>query len=114
MAAGDMVATALIAPDRAWIFADDPRSWDPAAPAAGPLASVVRQLRVDGLAPGAWRVELWDPVAGAVVATQDSDAAADGSLVLSAPTLPVAWKLIRIHRLLPALAIPQVALPASP
>ena len=104
--AGDTTAGALVAADRAWVFADDPRSWDPAAPATGPARPGVHRLRLAGLAPGAWQVELWEPLTGAVVATLPAEIAADGTLELDAPALPAAWKLIRQRPLLPGLSVP--------
>lgn len=105
-AGGDGLAVAaLIGADRGWVYAADPRA---SRPDAGPPRPPPRALTVDGLAPGAWSVEAWDPVAGAALDRVPAQVGADGTLALAIPAgrAEQAWKLRRAQPLLPGVSLP--------
>lgn len=91
---------ALIGADRAWAYAADPAA---AAPAAGTPAPLARSPRLSGLAPGLWRIERWDTVAGSIAERSETRVGEDGVLVLAMPAgcAEAAWKIVRAARLAP-------------
>lgn len=100
-----LALAALLAPDRGYAYAADPQAVQPRAGKAAPPA---RRVRLDGLAPGDWSVESWDPLAGVRLETVVRQVAMDGSLALELPVgrAELAWKLRRAQALQPGAGIP--------
>ncbi len=99
-----LAVAALVGRDRAWVYAADPQA---AQPAAGTPQPPVRRFGLAGLAPGAWSIERWDTIAGAMAESQAVVVAESGELDLRLPAecSEAAWKLRRAQPLIPALRL---------
>jgi hypothetical protein len=100
MGLGDhLEADCLIAADRAYGYVFAPETAD--RPGAAPLAALVppgKRLVVSGLAPGLWRLQLWDVDGGKIVHEGDVQAGDEGAAI-ELPAMPgeIAFKLKRLR-----------------
>ena len=98
--ADGLAVAALLAADRAWVYAADPTAADPAQ---GTAQRPARRFTLAGVTPGGWTVERWDVLTGAIAETAKVTIAEDGRLDLTAPAGrgEAAWKLRRTLTLTP-------------
>jgi len=100
---------ALLAADRAWVYAADPAA---SSTAHGTTLPPARRFTLAGLAPGAWICERWDVLAGTVAETTASTVTEDGVFSLTVPAGgEAAWKLRRVQPLTPAINLPRSGSP---
>jgi hypothetical protein len=100
-----LAVVALLAADRGWAYGADPQA---VQPKAGAAVLPVRRAVLNGLAPGSWTVESWDPLAGTRIEAQQITVEGDGELPLTIPAgrPELAWKLRRDLPLQPGVRIP--------
>lgn len=101
-------ALCLVGADRAYGYAYHPESV--AKPGAAPIASPLpagRSLRLEGLAPGAYRLELWDVEKAVALPARDLQVGDEGAAIPAPDTRgEFAFKLVRARPLAPAASVP--------